>query len=96
MIIIDVIHLFLRHHVPEDGSQVDGAEGERLETEELAELCLAVLDDEHRVLDADTVLAFAIDARLVGDGHTCMERGRLPGVTNLVRSFVDAEVEPTP
>ena len=38
------------------------------------------------------MLALAIDAGFVGDCHACMKWGRLPGVSNLMRSFVDAQI----
>ena len=82
---------FRGEHGPVDGRLVDGAEGERLEAEELAELRFLVGQDELRVLDAHAVAPGLVDARFVGHGHVGEQRCGHVVHAYLVRPFVDAE-----
>ena len=89
MVGVEVGNLVREHHVPQNGCHVDGAECERFEAEKSAEFCFSALNDEHGVLNADTMFASAVDAGFVGDGHASVERSRFPTVTYLVRTFVN-------
>src|SRR4029450_10124963 len=72
-----------------DETQVDGAEGERFEFEELAVADLA-FDDQNEILDTDAIGARLVVAGLVGDDLAGLERQRVAR-READRAFVDAE-----
>ena len=92
MISIEPFYLLLAHHLHHDRSGVDRTEGKRLHLKELAKLGFLVRSENHSVLDAHTETTFEIDARLVGDGHSSTEWGRLPLHTYLMRTLMHIKV----
>ena len=89
---VEPVEFFLRQQIGEDGSLIDGTEGERIELKELTKFGLFVWGDKEGVLDAHAKLACEIDTRLVSNSHTCHQRGWLPFHTDLVGTFVDIKV----
>ena len=71
VIIVEPLDFLWQHHLTDDGSLVDGTEGERLELEELAEFCLLVGYDQQSVLCAGATSVREIDAWFIGNGHAC-------------------------
>ncbi len=70
---------------------VDGAEGERFELEERAELGFETGQDELGVFYTDTVPPFFVYTRFVGYRHAGKQRGGYMVHPDLVRAFVYAE-----
>ena len=68
MVVVEPLDFLLGHHLADDGSLVDGTEGERLELEELAEFCLLVRYDQQSVLCAGATTVREIDARFMFRG----------------------------
>ena len=68
MVVVEPLDFLLGHHLADDGSLVDGTEGERLELEELAEFCLLIRYDQQSVLCAGATTVREIDARFMFRG----------------------------
>ena len=92
VILVEPIYLFLRKQLPDDGCCVNRTEREWFELQKLAKLRLAIGRDEQGVFYAHSKAPGEIDARLVGDGHSCHEWGWFPLHTNLVRALMDVQI----
>ena len=72
------------------------AEGQRLETQPVAELVGSVFDTKYEVLVPDAVDALAIDAGLVGRDHPREDGRAVEVLADVLGAFVDSEEESHP
>lgn len=96
VILVEPVHLLLKHHLTDNRRLVDRTERERLELQEASALGLFGRNDQQGVLCADTEASLQIDTGLVGDGHPRMQSGGSPFHADLVRTLMHAQVTPHP
>ena len=93
MIIIKVLDFVGCHEFTDDGTCVDGAEGEGFEAEPRPfPLESWGVHYQHRVLCPNAVTACDVNTRFDGDGHSSLQGSGHPVHAELMRPLVNAEV----
>lgn len=72
------------------------AESQGLEAAPLAEIVPTGIDTKHQILVADAVLALTVYSRLVGSNHSRNQRLAVEILPDVLRPFVDVEIESHP
>ena len=96
MVFVEPRFLLCRQQGEVGGTEVDGAQRERLELQERTERCRLVGHGEQCVLYPHAKLPLHVDARLVGHRHTRVQRCRFPLHPDLMWSLMHTEVSPHP
>ena len=80
----------------DDDGGVEVAEGQRLESQPMAEIILSGINAKNEVLVTDAELAFTVDSRLVARDHAGEQSLTVEVLTDVLRAFVNIQIKSDP